>query len=101
EAASLHDNCYKSLVFNSLDLLKTGGNPITGLNLDKDYRPFSALRLSTFCSKRKLRIIVLWKDLRTQSATVNDAVSSKIAWPKLASITDHAGSRCFWRRGNL
>src|SRR5205814_1030388 len=27
--------------------------------------------------------------------------STKIAWPKLASITDHAGARRFWRRGDL
>ena len=58
---------------------------------------------STLCGKRKLRIIVpsFWKDHRKRLRTANDAFSSKIAWPKLASITDHAGSRCFRRRGNL
>src|SRR6266566_9123050 len=41
------------------------------------------------------------KDHQKRSRTVNDAFSSKIAWPKLASISDHAGPRRFWRRGNL
>ena len=38
---------------------------------------------------------------KMRSSTANDPFSSKIAWPKLASITDHAGARCFWRRGDL
>ncbi len=41
------------------------------------------------------------KDHQKRSRTVDDAFSSKIAWPKLASISDHAGPRRFWRRGNL
>src|SRR4029077_1358545 len=38
---------------------------------------------------------------KSRLRTANDAFSSKIAWPKLASITAHAGPRCFWRRGDL
>ena len=41
------------------------------------------------------------KDHRKRSRTANDTFSPKIAWPKLASIADHAGPRCFWRRGDL
>src|SRR5258708_3484996 len=66
-------------------------------------RASGALRDSMFCGKRKLRIIVpsFRKDHQGRSRIANDAFSPKIAWPKLASITDHACPRRFWRSGNL
>src|SRR5512132_1546406 len=83
-------------------------------SLTLDYRQISPLPRSGYCgSCAALRVNVLRQtqtaynrskfpeDHRKRLRTANDAFSPKIARPKLASITDHAGSRCFWRRGNL
>ena len=116
EAPILTRNCCKLLVFNLLNGVdgakRRTSSTLFAITLNyrqilplprSGYGGSRALRDSTFCGKRKLRIIVpsFRKDHRNRSRTANDAFSPKIAWPKLASITDHAGPRCFWRRGNL